>query len=842
MASVQTAFLSDPTVHETLENGLSVIFLPIQHSNVLALQLWVKTGSIHEGHFLGSGVSHFVEHMVFKGTETRDYEKIFKEAQQQGAKLNAYTTFDRTVFTYDACVNSLDVGLDLLRDMTLRATFPEEEFQKEREVILREIAMCKDDADDCLSECLFEEAFRRHPYRYPVIGVKGIFEQLTREDVRRYWHARYAVNNMTLVVAGNLPQEAVFEKVRQFFGTHKPRSVTPVLVPKEPLQLAERSGRAYGDYQIVRGAIGFRIPGLGHKDGAKLQVLATVAGGGESSLLYRELREKQRLVQTIEAASWMGDTHGLFIIQYACEAGKREAVETYLHEHLTELVKSGLTRDAVAKTYRQALLSELDARKTVSGQAHHVGWASVCLGDAGYTQRYLEQLRTLKVEDVCAIVDTYLTFAQSTCVSLEPLTCKPSVTNATVVVSEQLPLETETVNGVRILYQPCAFPKTHIEALFSAGALYEPSDKRGLSQLLATMLTKDTEQQSALEVAEAVEALGGQWNGFAGNNYLGLSAEVLSTDAANAVQWLQNALTRPRFVSETFGIERNAQISELKAMRDDAFYVGFQRLRQEFFKQHPYAVGSLGTEEGLRALTVDDCRRFYASMVSAENTVLSVVSSLPKERILKLLDPLCAALPKGHFKTVTENIEFPSASRIEEPSSKEQAMVFAAYPMSGYGGEDFYVGEFLEELFNGLASTFVDEVREKRGLAYTVGATRLSGKEKGMFCLFAGTHAEATDAVETEMARAVQRVLDRKLTKEEFETARTSLKVNRQLGLQSIGKKAFAAAYNALLGLPNERWLRYEEAINSMTLDLFYRRCENYLRSSQTVGLVIKSS
>ena len=842
MASVQTAFLSDPTVHETLENGLSVIFLPIQHSNVLALQLWVKTGSIHEGNFLGSGVSHFVEHMVFKGTETRDYETIFKEAQQQGAKLNAYTTFDRTVFTYDACVNSLDVGLDLLQDMTLRATFPEEEFQKEREVILREIAMCKDDADDVLSERLFAEAFRRHPYRYPVIGVKGIFEQLTREDVRRYWHARYAVNNITLVVAGNLPQEAVFEKVRQFFGSHKPRSVTPVLVPKEPLQLAERSGRAYGDYQIVRGAVGFRIPGLGHRDGAKLQVLATVAGGGDSSLLYQELREKQRLVQTIEAASWMGDTHGLFIIQYACEAGKRETVEKYLHEHLTKLVKSGLSRDAVAKTYRQALLSELDACKTVSGQAHHVGWASVCLGDAGYTQRYLEQLRALKVEEVHAIVDTYLTFTQSTCVSLEPLACKPSVTNATVVVSEQLPLEAEIVNGVHILYQPCAFPKTHIEALCSAGALYEPSDKRGLSQLLATLLTKDTEQQSALEVAEAVEALGGQWNGFVGNNYLGLSAEVLSTDADAACRWLQNALTRPRFLPETFGIERNAQISELKAMRDDAFYVGFQRLRREFFKHHPYAVGSLGTEEGLTALGIDDCRRFYEKIVTAENTILSVVSSLPKERILKLLDPLCATLPKGHFGTVAENIEYPSTSRVEETSSKEQAMVFSAYPMSGYAGEDFYVGEFLEELFNGLASTFVDEVREKRGLAYTVGATRLSGKDKGMFCLFAGTHAEATEAVETEMAHAVQRILERKLTKEEFETARTSLKVNRQLGLQSIGKKAFAAAYNALLGLPNERWLRYEEAIDVMTLDLFYGRCENYLKPSQVVRLVVKPS
>ena len=842
MHETQTAFLSDPTAHETLENGLSVIFLPIQRSNVLALQLWVKTGSIHEGEFLGSGVSHFVEHMVFKGTETRDYETIFKEAQQQGAKLNAYTTFDRTVFTYDACVNSVDVGLDLLQDMTLRATFPEAEFQKEREVILREIAMCKDDADDCLSEQLFEKVFRRHPYRYPVIGIKQIFEQLTREDVLRYWRARYAVNNMTLVVAGNLPQEAVFEKIQHFFGFHKPRSVAPVLIPREPLQLAERSGHTYGDYQIVRGAVGFRIPGLGHKDGAKLQVLATVLGGGESSLLYQELREKQRLVQTIEASSWMGELHGLFIIQYACEAEKREAVEHYLHEHLTELAKSGLRQDAVSKTYRQALLSELDARKTVSGQAHHVGWASVCLGDADYTQRYLEQLRTLKIEEVRAVVDTYLTFAQSTCVSLEPFAAKPAVTNATVVLSEQLPLEAETVNGVRIFYQPCSLPKTHIEALFSAGALYEPSEKRGLSQLLAILLTKDTEEQSALEVAEAVEALGGSFSGFAGNNYLGLSTEALSTDADAAFRWLQNALTQPKFVQRTFEVEKNAQLSELKATEDDAFYVGFRQLRRQFFKQHPYAVGSLGTEEGLCSLTVDDCRRFYEKVVSAENIVLSVVSSLPKEHVLKLLAPLCATLPKKNFKTIAEKIEYPSASRVEETSSKEQAMVFAACPMSGYADEDFYVGEFLEELFNGLASTFVDEVREKRGLAYTVGATRLSGIKNGMFCLYAGTHAEATEAVEAEMTKAVQRIRERKLTKEEFETARTSLRVNRQLGLQSIGKKAFTAAYNALLGLPNDRWLRYEEAVDAMTLDGFYKRCENHLKSSQIVRLVVKPS
>ena len=361
MSSHQTVvFLSNPSTDTTFENGLSVIFLPIQHSNVLALQVWVKTGSIHEGRWLGSGVSHFVEHMVFKGTEKRSYAEIFQEAQQQGAKLNAYTTFDRTVFTYDGGVESFSVGLDLLNDLVLHPTFPEEEWKKEREVILRENAMCQDDPEDRLSELLFAKAFRKHPYRYPVIGVRKIFEQLTREDVQAYWRERYPVNNMTLVIAGNLPQEMVFEQVSRRWGSSRPRSLAPVFVQKEPLQLAERIEHVYGDYQVVRGEIGFRIPGLGHRDGAGLQVLATALGGGDSSVLYQKLREELHWVQEIDASAWMGDQHGLLFIHYACEADRRAPVEQWLREHISELAFQGLSQEVIDKTYRQAFLAELD--------------------------------------------------------------------------------------------------------------------------------------------------------------------------------------------------------------------------------------------------------------------------------------------------------------------------------------------------------------------------------------------------------------------------------------------------------------------------------------------------
>ena len=835
------SFLSYSSKHFRLDNGLSVVFLPTYDTDVLALQMWVKTGSIHEGRFLGSGISHFVEHMVFKGTAKRTYADIFKETQAQGAKINAYTSFDRTVYTYDGCTNSLDTGLDILGDMLCASIFPEEELVKERDVILREIDMSNDDPEDRLSQILFENAFQQHPYHYPIIGIRRIFEKLTREDLMAYWQERYAINNMILVVAGNLDVSTLKEKVEKQLGDYSPRSVAPVYIPQEPFQLAERFAYERGDYQLTRGAIAFKIPGIGHKDGAKLQVLASILGSGESSLLYQKLREEKKLVYSIDASSWMAEGQGLFWIQYTCAPEKRQEVESFLQNRLCELAENCLSENAIAKAYNQAIISELDTRKTVSGLAHHVGWSIVCLGDENYPKHYLEQLRALTANSVKSIVKKYFKKVSCTTVSFRPYDVNKANDLLTVKNQTRLPLENLCIEGVRVIIQQYPdFPKTNIQALFSAGALYEPENKRGITQLLATLLTKDTQKQTALEIAETIEQIGGQFNGFSGNNHLGLSVEVLSKDILVATNLLKNALAYPLFKQENFDNELRAQYAELQEMQDDVFYVGFQKIRQQFFKSHPYCIGQLGNEEGISSITRADCIDFYKKLIVKHNGVLSVVTSLSKELIIKALTPICQAISnETSFNCKNDDIAFESNRRLEASLNKEQAMVFKAFPIAGLNNEDFYVGEFLEELFNGLSSSFVEEVREKRGLAYTVGATRLLGIKKGMFCLFAGTQPEQTKVVEAEMCKGIQRVLDRNVSAKEFEICRSCLKVNRQLRLQTLGRKAFQAGYNELLQIPNGQWLKYNEGIDAVTQEQFYKTCEKYLKEELSSTLIL---
>ena len=161
-------FWNEPVERYVLPNGLTVILKPDSSSAIASVQVWVKTGSIHESAHLCSGVSHYLEHMLFKGTQRRNGREISATVQAHGGYINAYTTFDRTVYYIEIPSEHTNVAIDILADAVLNSTLPADEAAKEKNVILREIAMGQDDPDQRMGEALFETAFREHPYRQPI--------------------------------------------------------------------------------------------------------------------------------------------------------------------------------------------------------------------------------------------------------------------------------------------------------------------------------------------------------------------------------------------------------------------------------------------------------------------------------------------------------------------------------------------------------------------------------------------------------------------------------------------------------------------------------------------------
>jgi zinc protease len=238
----------------TLPNGLTIIVQTDRSAPVASVQAWCGTGSINEGRHLGAGLSHILEHMLFKGTTTRSTNEIARSVQDEGGYINAYTSFDRTVYWIDVPREGVWQALDILADAMMNSTLPAEEYGKEQEVIRREFAMCSDDPDRMMGQLMFKTAYQRHPYRFPVIGEIQIFDQLTQEEVVEYYRARYVPNNLTFVVAGDVDAAAVYAQLEKYFSAYPARSLAPGYIAQEPPQQGRREVNEEFATELTRGA------------------------------------------------------------------------------------------------------------------------------------------------------------------------------------------------------------------------------------------------------------------------------------------------------------------------------------------------------------------------------------------------------------------------------------------------------------------------------------------------------------------------------------------------------------------------------------------------------------
>ncbi len=831
----------EPVERYVLPNGVTVLLKKDTSAPVCSVQVWVKTGSIHEGGYLGAGLSHFLEHMLFKGTERRAGREISATVQSHGGYINAYTTFDRTVYYIDIPSEHTAVAIDLLADAALRSTLPEEEVAKEKNVILREIDMCLDDPDQRLAQALFDTAFRTHPYRQPIIGHRDVFAANTREDLLSYYQERYSPNNLVVVIAGNFEPVATRAAIAEHFGKTVRRRLAPVLVPDEVPQLARRDQHLFEDVQVSRCGLGWQIPGLTHADTPALDLLAMVLGNGDSSVLWLDVREKARLVHTIDAATWSPGTSGLFYISFLADPDKRVAAEAATLRTVARVAEKGVSAAALAKAVRQAVTSEVNMRKTMSGQAAKLGAGEVVVGDINYTRRYFERLFALTPADVRRAARTYLVPEKLTVVSSNPqsLAGKAAVAPAAGAASLDFE-EIKLPNGARLLLQPNKqLPNLHLRLAFAGGPLFEAAGQRGANALLATMLAKDTTRRSAEEVARAIEQVGGAFGEFSGNNSFGLSAEVLPGDADLALELLSDAVLRPAFKPARLEIERESSLAGLREALDDVVTVGRKKLREKFFGPHPFAIESGGDEAGLKAVTAAGLRSLHGELLVSGNAVLAVAGDFDARKLVPKLKAFLAKLPKGRVSYPKARVQT-TVGEFVEAQPRQQAVVFQAFPGPGLMTPDYYVSEVAEELFSGMSSNLFERVREQKSLAYFVRSSRVVGLETAMFYFYAGTNPQSYGEVLQEFGLEIARVQSGGVGAAELLRCQTRLKAAKRMAMQTNSARASQAALNAVYGLPVNDWRNYDARIEAVTLADLTAFAKKYFWRGQRTQLVVK--
>ncbi len=836
-------FWREPAERIVLPNGLTLILKPDRSAALASVQVWVKTGSIHEGGSLGAGLSHYLEHMLFKGTTRRAGREISATVQAHGGYINAYTTFDRTVYYIDLPSEHTAVAIDLLADAVLNSTLPADETAKEKDVILREIAMTKDDPDNRLWDSLFSTAFREHPYRQPIIGHRDVFSAVTREDLVNYYRARYVPNNLVVVVVGDIDLAATRAAVEQHFGAAPRVKLAPVLVPSEPLQLAARAEHRFEKVETTRAALAWPIPGLTHDDAPVLDLLAMVLGSGDSSVLWQDIREKTGLVHTIDASSWNPGTSGLFCISFTSDADKRLTATAAIEKTLARCATRGFTAAQLKKALRQLVVGEINTRKTMSGQASRLGAAEVVVGDLDYSRAYFERIRDITPAELRRVLRAYLTPARLTSISLNPVAAAPVAGADTAVAGTTADFsEIKLPNGARLLLQPDhRLPNLHLRFIMQGGPLFEEAGKRGATSLLATMLTKDTRHHSSAEVAEFIEEVGGSFYPFSGNNSLGLAIEVLPPDAARALAVLEEAVCSPAFKAATFALERDAQVAALQQDADDVVTFARKLARKKFFGPHPLGIDASGDEAGVKALKPADLVALHRRLCVGPNVVLAVAGDFDPRKLVPKLKTFLAKLSANAAPIAPKQAGSPAAaSDLVEKQPREQAVVLQAFPGPRAHGDDFYVGEMADELFSGMASRLFERVREEKGLAYFIRSGRVLGLDTGMFYFFAGTQPGREAEVLAEIDAEIERVTAGGVEPAELARCQTRLKAARRQGLQTNSSRAMQAGINALQGQPINDWKNYDTRIDAVTIGDLAKFAQRYFQRALRTQLVVR--
>ena len=842
-------------VRQVLPNGMTVILQENRAAPVVSIQVWVKAGSAQEQD-RESGLAHVHEHMLFKGTRSRGVGTIAREVEAAGGQINAFTSWEMTVYYVNMASRFMKQGIDILADIIENAAFDAQELEKEIEVILEEIRRARDIPSRRLSETFYATAYGVHPYGRPVIGTEETVRSFTREDVLHFYHKWYVPENLVWVMVGDLDPEALMPELVKKLSRIPSRPVPDLTRPVEPPQSAPRVFVQREDVKEAYLRIGFHIPDISSPDAPALDLLALVLGQGRSSRLYSTLRMQRRLVNSISAYSMTPKDPGLFILTAGLEVSDIDQALAGILEETFRLCFEPVTADELNKAKAQLERDFIYAKETVQGQARQLGYYEAIVGDLDFGRKYLERLRTVRAEDVLRVARTYIRPENLTLGTLVPKDTGEELSDEKLLQAaanrfsdvesrfKKRVMETSEAqdpfmkvrlpNGATLLIKENrAVPIVSFRAVFLGGLLSENDRNNGISNFLARMLNKGTSTMSAEEIATAVESLAGSVSGFSGRDSFGLTGETVSWNFLPVFEIFSDILLNPAFPEEHVEKTRQDVLAAIKNQEDNLAYLAFNLLWKNLYPCHPYGMDVLGMPASVEGITRQDLLEYHRRHAVSGNVVLAIVGDIDRIEARQAAERSLLALPAEPFKRSAEPCDLPIQRKAVRHVSAEKQQAHIVWGARGarHTDKDRYSLDVLDAVLSGMGGRLFTELRDQQSLAYSVTALNRQGLDPGLFAIYMATSPDKREAAIDGIREQIERIRKKGIAKEEIERAKNYLIGTHAVAIQTNAAQAAAMAFNERYGLGYGEYLEYPRHIEKVTSKKVRKAVEKYLYS-----------
>ncbi|HEX8437819.1 pitrilysin family protein [Archangium sp.] len=840
----------------TLSNGLTVVFEEQHAARVAAFQVWVKAGSADERPDQ-AGLAHLHEHMLFKGTARRGPGEIARDVEAHGGEINAWTSFDQTVYHIVIASQFARMGLDILGDAIRSSSFDAEELAREIEVVCEEIKRSQDTPARRSSRDLFATSYQVHPYRLPVIGTAESVRSFTRDKVLEFYRRHYTPKNLVLVATGDFSEGDLRRWVEDIFGGDWGRPFEGVVArPREPAVSRRRVHLRPDEVKEAYFNLAFLIPQAEHPDVPALDALAMLAGQGDASRLVLEVKRKRSLVNDIHTYAYTPRDPGLFTTALTLPHEKLPQALEETVRVLTAL-RTGLVPTDELDTVKSLIEAEaVYQRETVQGMARKLGHYQSSMGDLEAEARYYEGIARLTPERIREVAERYLRFDEAILSGLLPQGSTFSGEQAEEIldrVSREAPtaaperrapkaasaepalkpgrgapaspgkvVEERLPSGARILVrEERAVPLFAVRAAFNGGLRYETAETNGLTTLLSRCLTRGTPSHDAEEISHLIDGFAGSLAGQGGRNSVGLRGEFLSRHFQDAFRLFADCLLHPSFPEAEVARERALLLQDILTREDKPSGLAFDLFGRTLFRTHPYRLSTLGEQASVERLGPDALRAYHAAHMDPSQLTLCVVGDVRVDEVL--------ALAHEAFGTSRGRAVPPPEVRPEPPPETQRTdkRVLAraqTHLVLGFRGVRIddprrHALEVLSTVLSGQGGRLFVELRDKRSMAYSVSSFSIEGVDPGYFAVYMGTSPEKVEAALEGIRAELSRVRDEPIPEAELSRAKQHLIGTHEIGLQRNSARAALLALDACYGMGLENFLHYAERVAAVTAE-----------------------
>ena len=839
---------------------------------VVAVQCWMRVGSADETADQ-AGLAHLHEHMLFKGTARRGPGEIARAIEAAGGEVNAWTSFDQTVYHVVIASQYFPTGLDVLADAITSAAFDPGELKREIEVVCEEIKRSQDSPTRKLSRDLFGAAYGQHPYGKPVIGTEESVRSFTRDGILAFYRRWYKPENAVLVIVGDVREaEAVqlAEKLFQFPAgpfepaprrATEPRREQPVAVLKtEPVKEGYLS-------------IAWPAPGMVHEDVAALDALSIVLGHGEASRLHKALKRDRLLVTEAQASCYTPIDPGLTIAGLTLQPqNTREAVR----EALRQLYRTRSEEVTAEELSLACRLLESDAvyqRETVQGQARKLGFWQSGAGGLEHEERYLAAVAQLTPARVREAAERWIDPQAAVLAALLPESAAITAAELQGILEEAAaaerarprtprgsgapekrapikfseprtgPLQRETLpgGGVLLVKEERAVPLVALRAAWQGGLRAEDPQTAGINMLLARLVSKGTKTRGPERLVREMEAMGGAIGGNAGRNSFGLRAEFLSRHLEEGLDVFAEALAEPAWDPEEIQRERTLQIDELRSRDDNPAGVAFLLFAETLYRKHPYRLDTLGTESSVASFEPGVLSAYRGAHYPAGGVTLSVVGDVDAAKVSALVRSRLGKLSPSAPLKLSPPQEDPITGprKAVRKLDKAQAHLVLGFPGVTLADDQRFRLEVLSAVLSGQGGRLFVELRDKRSLAYSVTSFSVEGVDPGYFAVYIGCGPGKTQESLDGIRRELDRIRQEPPTPQELDRARTHLIGTHAISLQRNSARAAVYGFDECYGLGADASSKYAEQVAAVSFEDVLRSARQILDPQKEVVALV---